>query len=361
MSVLNQMLRDLERRGAPAPVIAAAGTATVARPPFADAKPAADTKRRWIWAAVLAVVAAFAAAHAWLAYRVQEAARVRAPLGALTKSDAPAVAAITPAAATPPVPAAAATAAPDGVAASEPPVAAPPPALAAKRSAPRSAARPATPQAMPEPAPTPIASIERSRNDVAADLDRAAELIARGRNSEASTILTDVLARQPGHAAARSTLAALLAEAGRREAALAVLLAGIPFDPPRFSLPAAQLQAELGDVGGARRTLAAVPPAQRSAAHEALAAGLAARAGDHAAAVASYRRALEAPAANPVWWVGLALSLQASGDDAGAIDAYTRAAADARLPADVRGFVAEQLAARDGVRPARRGTLAGAF
>jgi MSHA biogenesis protein MshN len=351
MSVLNQMLRDLERRGATPPIVAAAGTATVARPPLADARPAADTKRRWIWTGVLAVVAGFVGTHGWLAYRAQEAALVRAPLGALAQAGGPSAA---PAPVAPVVmPAAAAL--------PEPPAAAPAPPVRAKRSAPPAAPRNAETAESPARVEAPVAVVERSKNDVAADLDRAAELIARGRNSDAMAILAGVLERQPAHAAARSTLAALLAETGQRAAALGVLLAGMPFEPQRFALPAAQLQAELGDVGGARQTLAAVPAAKRTAAHEALAAGLAARAGDHAAAIAAYRRALDAPAADPVWWVGLALSLEASGDVAAANDAYARAAADPRLSAEVRGFVAEQLAAHDRARRGRRGALAGVF
>jgi MSHA biogenesis protein MshN len=351
MSVLNQMLRDLERRGVTPPIVAAAGTATVARPPAAATRPTPDAKRRWIWTAVLAVVAGFVGAHSWLAYRAQEAALVRAPLGALAPVDAPSAA---PAPAAPVV-------VPPPAAMPEPPAVAPASPVKAKRSAPPAAADKAADATPPVRAETPVALIERSKNDVAADLDRAAELIARGRNSDAMAILAGVLERQPAHGTARSTLAALLAEAGQRTAALGVLLAGVPFEPQRFALPAAQLQAELGDVGGARRTLAAVPAAKRTAAHEALAAGLAARAGDHAAAIAAYRRALDAPAADPVWWVGLALSLEASGEVAGASDAYARAAADPRLSAEVRGFVAERLAGHDRARSGRRGALAGVF
>ncbi|MCX8003703.1 MAG: tetratricopeptide repeat protein [Burkholderiaceae bacterium] len=356
MSVLNQMLRDLERRGAAPALVAAAGTATVARPAAAPpARP--DTPRRWVWAAVLAVAATFVGIHSWLSLRVQEAARVRAPLGATGAASAPSVSTAAPAATPAVTPG---TGAP--VAAAAPPAATPArPAKERPRPAAAATAAPETAAAAPAPA-TPSARIERSANDIALDLDRAAERIARGRHSEAIAILQEALARQPAHALARTTLAALLAEAGQRDAALAVLLAGVPFDPVRFAPLAARLQAEIGDVEGARRTLAAVPASQRSAPLEALGAGLAARAGDHAAAIVGYRRALDgAGQADPAWWVGLALSLAATGETTAADDAYARAEQDARLPAELRAFVRERRAALAARGATRSGTVAGAF
>src|SRR5215470_9621129 len=82
MSVLNQMLRDLEKRGAMPDVVAAAGAATVARPVLPYAQRPARLRRAWLWAAVLATAAAFVGIHSWLSYRVQEAGTARTPLGA---------------------------------------------------------------------------------------------------------------------------------------------------------------------------------------------------------------------------------------------------------------------------------------
>src|SRR5262249_53159509 len=185
--------------------------------------------------------------------------------------------------------------------------------------------------------------VVRSGGDVAHDVDRAADLIARGRANEAMDLLVQVLSRQPTHVAARSSLAALLAEAGRREQALHVLLAGSELDASTFAMPAAQLQAEMGDLNGALQTLARVPTARRGASYEALSAGIAQRAGDHMTAIAAYRRALAQPQPDPVWWVGLGVSLEATGEPADARSAYARAAAEARLPAEVRRYVTERL------------------
>lgn len=191
----------------------------------------------------------------------------------------------------------------------------------------------------------PSISIATSSRSVAADVARAGELIARGRNSDAMPLLAQVLAREPTHAPARAALVALLAEGGQRERALALLLDGAQFDPSRFGAPAAQLLFELGDVAGALRTLERVPEARRTPAHNALGGGLAHRLGLHARAVDAYRHAVETPNAQSVWWVGLALAHEALGDHDAAQAAFGRASAQPTLPADVRAFVASRLQA----------------
>jgi len=103
----------------------------------------------------------------------------------------------------------------------------------------------------------------------------------------------------------------------------------------------------MGDLRGALQTLARVPQARRNAAYEALQAGVAQRAGDHMSAIAAYRRALLQPGADAIWWVGLGVSLEATGEPVEARNAYTRAVAEARLPADVRRYASERLAVLD--------------
>jgi tetratricopeptide (TPR) repeat protein len=193
----------------------------------------------------------------------------------------------------------------------------------------------------------PAAAVRRSASSLAdpnADLARAADLIARGRNTEAMPLLRDVLARDAKQHAARSALAALQAEAGQRRDALATLTDGVEADPLRFAVPAAQLQNELGDSLSALQTLQRVPPAARNGAFHALAGGIAASAGRHAEAVASYRQALGSPNPNPLWWIGLGLAHEAGGATAEARAAFARLAPVAALPDDVRLYVQQKLA-----------------
>lgn len=382
MSVLNQMLRDLEKRGAIPDLVAAAGTATVARPALPLSQRPVSTRRRWIWAGVFAIAAGFVGVHSWLSQQAQHAGNVRGPLGAkqfgsVVQPDASSAqaAASTPA----PQPAASVTAPAPTVQRSSPlvPGTAPdvPKRAAVAARAPRASSAPRSVAPAPRTAPSapsqtaasdaaPVAVV-RSTGDVTRDVDRAAELIARGRANEAMELLVQVLNRQPTHIAARSSLAALLAEAGKREQALRVLLAGSEVDAGSFAIPAAQLQAELGNVGGALQTLARVPLTRRNGGYDALHAGLSQRLGDHMTAIAGYRRALAQPQPDPVWWVGLGVSLEAAGEPAEARSAYTRAAADSKLPADIRRYTSERLTALDAnalrSEDARRASLAKVF
>jgi tetratricopeptide (TPR) repeat protein len=190
--------------------------------------------------------------------------------------------------------------------------------------------------------------------ELAADMARASELIARGRNTEAIELLRSVLARDASQASARAALAALLGEAGRRDDALAVLLEGTKVDPLRFAMPAARLQHDLGDTAGAMATLAAVPASQRTGAHHALEGGLAYQAGRHREAVDAYRSALSTPDALPVWWLGLGLAHEAAGQGAEAHAAFSRLADARALPAEMQRFVAQRMAAT--ASAAARGT-----
>jgi tetratricopeptide (TPR) repeat protein len=185
-----------------------------------------------------------------------------------------------------------------------------------------------------------------------AALNRAADLIARGRAHDAMATLTQLLRIDPRHAQARTALAALQAERGQRDAALVTLREGAAIDPSRFAAPAALLQAELGDLSGALSTLAAVPPAARNGRHYALVGGLALRANAAQVARDAYAHAVAAPQAEPVWWVGLALAHEALGQLAEARRAFSQAAAAPALPADVRAFVAQRIAALPAAAPA---------
>ncbi|MDZ7654074.1 MAG: hypothetical protein U5L03_16745 [Burkholderiaceae bacterium] len=393
MSVLNQMLNDLSTRGALLP----AGGTTIAPGVVAGGArhahrlPAASiSARRVAWPTLALSVVAVVGALLWTQQQAQDARLTRQPLGmaslapvavaapaapldtsvAAAREPAPAVAeaAETTAAAVPPAgsPSATAPVATVAVASTEPAVASAPPAratppvVAAKPTARAMNAAPAQAPSKASPPPateakdiavggddTPPAVQRRTGSgpDIATDMARAAELISRGRNTEAIDLLRTVLARDASHAQARTALAALLAEAGRRDLALSTLLDGVRIDAARYAAPAAGLQSELGDATGALATLGTVPAAQRTAAHEALAGGLAYRAGQFGEATAAYRRALAAPDAQPLWWLGLGLALEAAGQRAEAHAAFTRLAHAPALPADVQRFVAQRLAA----------------
>jgi tetratricopeptide (TPR) repeat protein len=414
MSVLNQMLKDLEARGiglepaAPAPAVATeAPSAPILRPRLVPQQPIAPAPmivRIAVWGGVSLVIAATTAGYFWYAKHINDSVRAPQPLGAQQFAGVAAAAPMPAgpaAAAAAPAPVAAATPTPPSTTPMAPSAAmpAPPAPVAAPAAAPESApvtvaavtAQPASLQARPRAAPATapataanaakeapaaaqadLASIavrpERRANAPGPDAStgapgaepqnmivtrpadsndaleaRAAEFIARGRNAEAIALLEQVILRTPAAGNARATLAALQSESGRRDFALATLLDGSRIEPIRFAAAAARLQAELGDAPAALTTLDLVPAASRSATHQALAAGIAQRAGEHRRAVEAYQIALREPGAPAVWWVGLAMSLDALEQRAAALEAFRRAAADRSLPMATRNFVAGRI------------------
>jgi MSHA biogenesis protein MshN len=387
MSVLNTMLRDLERRGERLPLSltpqanaqpeAKKEAASAPPPPPLRAtlsEPSQPTRRR-VRPAILLAATAGACAGVWLwlhpaKHQVEAPPPAFAPAGASAGEPAASapVTAFDPAGASAAKPAApgpasafdpagasavkpAASAPPAGASASEPAATTSPPQAASDKpaaTAPTPAFAPAgasagkhphtaTPVAKPDTAAASEEPAAAVQSVAPSELARAMQLIGRGRNIDAAELLTTALSQRPGWNEARSTLAALQAEADDRPRALMTLLGGVPFDARRFAPMAAQLQAELGDPGGALQTLEKVPAEARDQTYHNLVAAVAQRAGKHDLAVAEYQAALRFGPTNSVAWVGLGVSLQALGRDAEALAAY-RSAAAGTLSDDLRTF-----------------------
>ncbi|HEX4597046.1 MAG TPA: hypothetical protein VH278_04615 [Burkholderiaceae bacterium] len=383
MSVLNTMLRDLERRGERLPLSLTPQPPTQQEAkPQAAAAPAApplrattfepQNRRRPVRPAVLLVALAAAGAATWLWLHPAKppvAAMANSPVAVAAPPPTEPVATVaqaqsaTPAAADVPLQAPLPTqaSAPMPAEAASPPAPAQPmhppsfalqategkhtptPPLAAGTGAPAAKPVTGTPSDAPSFAPGAAApGASEAKPSVAqsvapSELARAMQLIARGRNTEATEALTAALSQRPAWNEARSTLAALQAEAGDRQQALLTLLDGVPFEPRRFAPMAAQLQAELNDPSGALQTLDQVPADARDQTYHGLAAAVAQRAGRHDLAVAEYGEALRLAPGNSVSWLGLGVSLQALGRDADALTAY-RSAAAGTLGTDLRNF-----------------------
>jgi len=334
VSVLNTMLRDLERRGA-RPMQA---LPTLQAPSGEAAAPAPGQPRsgRLRGLVVLLLAAGAAAAAFWLWPR---------PIASPARALPAASMAAAPALATPPsepvAPVAAATPhlEPAPVQPMHPhPETSTLSASSAKAPKPKSDASPTTRSEVP------VRSATVSPSSAQSDLTRATDLIARGRSTEAAQVLASALVNRPTWHEARFTLAALQAERDERRQALTTLLEGAALDPGRFALTAAQLQAELNDPVGALRTLEQVPQAARDEEFHALVAAIAQRAGRHELAVTEYGTVLKSAPARAVAWVGLGVSLQALGREAQALAAY-RGAAQGALGVELRRFVDVRIAA----------------
>jgi MSHA biogenesis protein MshN len=372
MSVLNRMLDDLAARGAapaaPGPVAAGVGRA--------QTDGAARRRPFVFWGVILAATLTVFGSLAWLEHRARQVTLSGAPLGAesfgaavaaaqaepATPSDARPAAAVSPPGQTALASAddavAANGSAPGAAAPSIPGASAPQaradlPAHAGGATAAgpaqvrnRAGVGPDTRAAIDAAADAPV--IRRSSQSPGpADLAyaRAAELIARGRSHEAIGQLRALLGSHPLHGDARAALATLLAEAGDRPQALAILLDGVALDAPRFAPAAAQLQHAAGDTAAALDTLERIAPAQRTAEHMALLGGLAYRAGRYPLAVDAYEKAVGQRGAQPLWWLGLGLAQEAHGRPAEAHASYSRLAGAVALTPELRAYLVQRLAA----------------
>lgn len=178
-----------------------------------------------------------------------------------------------------------------------------------------------------------------------ADLDLAADaasaLVETGRRDEAATAYAALLARQPGHAAARYNLA-ILRRADGRLADAADLLAPLAFRMARLQLAAVERQRGRLDHAAAAY-LALVTADAADAEGWAGLGSIRAMAGDADAAGQALARALALAPASAGWWADLG-HLHRSPRPAEAIKSYGRAAALA--PGDA--VIAHHLAALTG-------------
>ena len=169
----------------------------------------------------------------------------------------------------------------------------------------------------------------------------------QGRNSEAILSLEQALKLDSNHAPARQLMISLLLEGKRYEDAIRELRAGLAIDAHQinFAMILARLMVERAKVNEAVEILQkAAPFAQDRPDYLAFLAALQQKLGRHKEAVQTYRLALNKHAQNAVWWMGLGISLQADGANAEALEAYRQAKTQPGLGADLLAFVDQRIA-----------------
>ena len=177
---------------------------------------------------------------------------------------------------------------------------------------------------------------------------KATVALHAGRTAEARAGFESALQRYPQHVGARQALFGVLIEAKQMQEAERILQEGLDLAPNQigFAMAMARLQVDRGDAAVAIETL------QRSAGHAAgspeYAAFLAAllhREKRYAEAVDQFVAALRLKPNTAVWLLGLGMSLQALDRNAEAREAFTRARAAGTLSPSLQAFVDERLAA----------------
>lgn len=236
--------------------------------------------------------------------------------------------------------------------------AAPAPPVAAAPAPPR----PPEPDPTAEPAPpappsaqrqtAPSGAIDKQMREMPkgerAELEfrKAVALLRDGRVSAAEQGFRDALEEDPSHVAARQALLGLLLDSGRKDEAEALLRRALELNPrqPRHAMVLARLEVERGELTGAINTLvAALPYVGQDPDYYAFLAALLQRESRHKEAVDYYRAALQTVPGNAVWMMGMGMSLRANNQIADARDAFQRAAESRQLNADLQAFVERQL------------------
>lgn len=363
MSLVNQMLKDLEQRRAELPssdrlrglrsapdttdkalrnrwpllliVIALAGSgfgwwiadngATVSVPPMAQALPIAPVASTTMAATPLATIA------------VAPAPRL-APVATVVEPPAPTPLEITT------------------VAALE----------ISTPSTPKSAPTVTKPAPKPEPlTATAVAQTPSTNNSTPAGMDKTLrtpspqELAVQRYNDAlhaltgsdlqgAETALRAALVADPSYSKATETLATLLVQQDRRDDAMQVLSASLKQSPLQSQL--AMLQARLlADAGRDTEAVNILQTAQATggADYQALLGTLQQRLGNDTQAAAAYRLALTSSPQRGIWWIGLGISLERSQQSAEALSAYRNALRDTALEAQVSDYVRARIAALD--------------
>jgi MSHA biogenesis protein MshN len=224
------------------------------------------------------------------------------------------------------------------------PVAADPPVTAA---APDSAIAAAQPAAAESPS-----AIDKQIREMT--VQQRAETVFRsgvaqlqdGRVNAAETSFREALKEDPMHVGARQALLGLLLDARRNDEAEQLLRHALELNPrqPRHAMVLARLEVDRGEVGGAINTLVGALPYVRSdPEYYAFLAAVLQRDGRHRDAVDYYRTALQSSPGNAVWLMGLGMSLRANDQFADAREAFRRAADSKQLNAQLQAFVERQL------------------
>jgi MSHA biogenesis protein MshN len=374
MSIINQMLQELDRRHAPA------GANGAAPPVQVRTVAPANERRYWFWGALIVLIVAAIAWGGWLAYQLSPR-RIATDL-AFKAADEARTRAPIPAPLPTPTPAAAPLAAPSA----SPPAAEAPSApqiemlrLAESIATPILESQPAAPAPAPAIKPPPLAKLPPSAKPVVALAERpapaktmekprferlervgppaeraenefrsGAAVLKLGRSAEAQMHFAKALEFDSRHRGARQALIAMQIERGQLEAARKLLQEGLALDPaqPDFAIALARILVERKDLPGALAALeGSAPAAGEVPEFHVLRGTLLQRLGRHAEAAEAYQTALQARSTIPQAWVGLGISLEALQRRPEAADAFRRALLAGSVSAEVKTFAEQRIRA----------------
>jgi MSHA biogenesis protein MshN len=206
----------------------------------------------------------------------------------------------------------------------------------------------ALPASLAAPVPNPARIDKRAvalkPEQQAALLQRqAAELAQAGQRRAAVERAREALAADARHAPSRLLAAVLEHELGHSERAAALLREGLTLQPGNAdqALLLARIQVAQGDAAAALSTLDS--HAVEGAESQGLRGGILAQQGRFQAALPAYESAARQQPANPMWWFGLGVALDAEGLGGKARLAFARAQQLGLQREDLQHFVDQRL------------------
>ncbi len=175
---------------------------------------------------------------------------------------------------------------------------------------------------------------------------QAVSMMQQGRVAEARDALAQSLAENSANHNARQLLVGMLVDGKHASEAINVLQDGVRLAPEQtgFVMALARLQVETGERKAGLQTLEqGAKYAADDAEYHGFYAALLQRDNQHEEAIAHYLTALRADPANTSWLVGVGISLQAQGKYADAREAFERARQVEQLSPEVAAFVDQRL------------------
>ncbi len=348
MSLINQMLKDLESRRASGDLAQRA----------IDGMGAAGRKRQKqnvLLLTLVAVIAVLASVSAYLLWQERQVPAQSATTVAMKPAPAPSA---------PPAPPAV-PAAPEEKAVA-PLVQKSAPAKSVVRETPAGITRPeiedepadeqrvvaqqpvAVPRESPQPRIKKTLRPQSSEKLAEQQYQRGYGLLQSGDRKGAEEAWREALRIDAKHTASRESLAILYLSQSRRIEAAAQLQQGLALNPGnhRLALLYARMQLDAEDITGAALTLENAMAAQAQGADfYAFTAAVYQRQGDFNKSISAYQAALRQQPGQAVWWMGLGISLEGAGKLKEALTAYTEANKSGRLSTKLTQYVAERIKA----------------
>jgi MSHA biogenesis protein MshN len=206
-------------------------------------------------------------------------------------------------------------------------------------------------QSEPEVHETPVATampvkVISPQQRAESEFGKANQALQEGRIDDALGGYEAALLADPHHKASRRAWVGLLLNLKRNDEAERVLQRGLRRDPhdAAFAMLLARLQVERNAVPEALQTLQKnLPDAAESADYQAFMAALLQRQERHAEAIPLFQKALALVPGNGVWMMGLGISLQAGQQKEEARAVYQRALDSNTLNPQLREFVQQKL------------------